>query len=222
MSGTQFSLASYSQSPKRARRMSSYGPTQASRAGGRKRRIIGRLSLARTVATKTPIFQETVFAAQLASNGGGIWAPRISALPELADYTALYRSYRILKCEVIIMPNNVFVGGSPSGNGQLAYAIDTSSELATPGSQTDVLNNNECKLVLMDKAARISFKPAPSVTVGSAAGGNTGITMRPQWLSLDDGQNVPHNGVTYWFYNTGTNVTYQVFFKYTFQCKDPR
>jgi len=60
--------------------------------------------------------------------------------------------------------------------------------------------------------------------VVSGAGAQTGISMRPQWLSLDDGLNVLHNGVTWWYQNSssGGNCTANVYFKLTFQCKDPR
>lgn len=218
------SQLSFSASPSLKRRRSSYyGPSQASSAGGRKGRAVRRARFTRAVAERIPTFVETYAAGQFtAGNAGGVWQPRLSVLPELADYTALYRSYRIKKIDIIVMPNNVAATGSPSGVTQMAFAVDPSAELPAPTSLQDVLNNNNVRLVQLDKPVRISFRPVPSVEVGIAGAGATGISMSPQWLSLDNGSAVSHNGVSYWFYNTGTATTCQVYFRYTFQLKDPR
>lgn len=221
-----WSQLSYSGSPsqKRLRRSSSYGPSQASSAGGRKRRIIGRLQVGRAVATRTPVFTETFDAGTVNSGTVGVFQARMSNIAELADYTALYRSYKILKLEWIVMPdNNVSAPGNPAGIAQLAYAVDTSSELATPGVFQDVLNNNAVRFRLMDKVCRIKLKPVAAVAVTTTAPSAAGITLAPQWLSLDTGTAIQHNGVTYALSanpSSGTHV--RVFCKVTFACKDPR
>lgn len=102
MSGTQFSLSAYP-SPKRRRSSSVYG-TQSS-AGGRKRASVNRMRIGRSLASKTPVFCETFNAGRITTNTSGIFAARMTSIAELSDYAALYRSYKILKLEWIIMPN---------------------------------------------------------------------------------------------------------------------
>jgi hypothetical protein len=176
----------------------------------------------RSLATRIPTFTETVLQGGASSNSGGLIQPRVAAIPELADYAALYRSYRVIKLEVIFMPIQVALTGSPSGMTQLAYAVDPSAELTSPGSLTDVLNNNNVRLRQLDKPVRVSWRPVPSLLMPSATGGNAGVSLQPQWIQFDDGSNVNHNGITFWATNTGTSTTYNIYIKYTFQCKDPR
>jgi len=223
------SQLSFSASPSLKRRRSSYGPSQASSAGGRKRRIIGRRSLARTLAAKNPTFTETFFHGQITAGTGGLWQPQFSSVPERADYAALYRSYKILKVEIIVLPESNVAQASlgTAGIGQLIFAVDPSAELATPASVVDVLNNNKVSMCLTDTSRRMRFTPVPAVSVGIIGGGgaDTAVSIRPQWLSFDgSGMNVFHNGVTWWYQNSsaGANCTANVYFKLTFQCKDPR
>jgi len=179
------------------------------------------------MASKTPVFTETFDAGRITTNTNGLFQARINQIPELADYAALYRSYKILKLQWIILPNanSSEPGNTTSGIGQFFYAIDPSAQVITPGSLTDVLNNNQVKMTLTDRAVVLPrYTPVPAVTV-QGAGGATAVSFRPQWLSLDTaGAAVDHNGVT-WGYlaaSTGGQTNAQVYCKVTFACKDPR
>jgi hypothetical protein len=193
--------------------------TQGSMGMGRRTYKRG---VVRSLATRIPTFTETVLSGGANSNSGGLIQPRVAAIPELADYAALYRSYRVIKLEVIFMPTQVALTGSPSGMTQLAYAVDPSAELTGPASLTDVLNNNNVRLRQLDKPVRVSWRPVPSLLMPSATGGNAGVSLQPQWIQFDDGSNVNHNGITWWATNTGTSTTHNIYVKFTFQCKDPR
>jgi hypothetical protein len=222
------SQLSFSASPSLKRRRSSYAPSQASRSGGRKRRTIGRYGLGSALASKTPVFTETFDAGRITTNTNGTFQARMSQIPELADYAALYRSYKILKLQWIILPNanTASPGGTTSGIGQFFYAIDPSAQLATPGSLTDVLNNNNVRMTLTDRAVVLpKYTPVPQVDIVAAAGNVPMSFMKPQWLDFGTaGAAIDHNGVT-WGYlaaSTGGQTNAQVFCKVTFACKDPR
>lgn len=110
----------------------------------------------------------------------------------------------------------------------MIYAIDPSSELAAPTTQQDVLNNNAVRFALTDKLVRLpKFTPVPSLEVavaGTGGAAQSGVSFRPQWLSLDaPGTSVLHNGVT-WYYlaaSSGGQTNAEVYCKVTFACKDP-
>jgi len=210
------------------RRVASLPSTQftgSQSAGGGGRRTYKRGAVA-ALARRTPTFTETYFAGQIVAGAGGLFQPRMGSITEIADYAALYRSYKVLKVEIIVLPdtNSAAVSVGNAGIGQMIYAVDPSAELVAPGNAVDVLNNNAVKMVNLDKPLRVRFKPVAATTVGILGGGTVGISTKEPWLSLDDGLPILHNGVTYWFQNTsaGANNTAHVYYKITFQCKDPR
>lgn len=217
--------ARLSQSPYASQ--SQYG---ASQSGARRSVKYGRVArIARGPASVTPSFTETYALAGLAINTGGVFTASMSSIPQLADYSALYRTYRILGFEVIVMPQaivNTSDGGTGSWVQRLTHAWDKSAEVATPTSETDVLNDNSCVVSLLNKPLRIKcLSPKPAVRISNEAGGLTGVDLgRQNWLSFDDGSAIRHFGMPYWL-DAGTSASNQppiVYVKVRFQCRDPR
>ena len=192
---------------------------------GAGRRYYKRSAVA-ALASRTPTFTETYEAGQITAGSGGLFTGRMADITEITDYQALYRSYKVLKMEVIVLPdtNSAAVSVGNAGIGQLIYAVDPSAELTAPGNAQACLTNNNVRVTNLDKPIRIRFRPVASTTVGILGGGTVGITQKEPWLSLDDGLPIPHNGVSWWYQNTsaGANNTAHVYVKLTFQCKDPR
>ena len=202
------------------RRASSYGPVKRSLKYGR---------IARGVRVEsTPTFSETFYAGSLSINTGGVFGAQMSAIPQLADYSALYRTYRILKFEIMLMPsniNNTADGGNYQTIQRIAHSWDRSAEVATPASEVDVLNDNACKVDLLSKPLKlVCASPKPRVSLGiPATGGTVGVDLgRQNWLSFDDGSSIVHNGMPYWVTAASGTTGVPCYVKITFQCRDPR
>jgi len=213
----------YGSQPKRRR-------TQSVGAGGRRSLKYGRIARGVRVLppAAAPTFSETFFNGSLSINTGGVFGAQMSAIPQLADYAALYRTFRILKFEVMLMPsniNNTADGGNYQTIQRIAHSWDRSAEVATPGSEVDVLNDNACKVDLLSKPLKlVCVAPKPRVSVGiPSTGGTVGVDLgRQNWLSFDDGSSIVHNGMPYWVTAASGTTGVPCYTKITFQCRDPR
>lgn len=187
--------------------------TQSQSSMGGMRRTYKRSAVA-ALAARTPTFTETYEAGVITAGTGGLFTGRMADITEITDYQALYRSYKVLKAEIIVLPdtNSAAVSVGNAGIGQLIYAVDPSAELVAPGNAVDCLKNNKVRMTNLDKPLRIRFKPVASTTVGILGGGTVGITQKEPWLSLDDGLPILHNGVSWWYQNTsaGANNTVRI------------
>lgn len=217
------------------RRSSSAAPSRsASGYGyGRKSLKLQRGITAARAGTAAPVFSETYTSALVLPNTGGVWTGRLSDIPQVASYAALYRTFRILKFETIVMPtvnvNTAYIGAgvAPTGLPRLTWSIDPSNEVVAPTSEVNVLDDDGCHIDLLDKSLRLMCRPKPSVQV-TLTGGAAGVDLgRQNWFSFDDGQGIIHNGFPYWYTVDGTSVSnpgpqLKVYHKVTFQCRDPR
>ena len=180
-----------------------------------------------TAGTSQPIFSEVAAIAGLASNTGGVFTAAMSNLPQLADYSALYRTFRILKFEVILMPDtpvNTANGGSTTTTPRLVVSWDNSAEVATPGSEQAVLNDDGARIYLCNQPVRLMCPtPKARVSMNAAGGGTVGVDLgRQNWLSFDDGSSIAHNGMPYWISSTLAAGSLNYYTRITFQCRDPR
>ena len=237
----------YSSGVKRRRSSSAYGgagrgiPTRSSSYGpsGRRYARIGRTVARARAGVSTPVFSETFAATAVAPNTGGVWTGKMADVPELASYSALYRTFRVLKFEVIVMPSsNVNTQFQPTAGantvasmGRLTHSVDTSAEVTAPAAELNVLEDDSCKISLCDKPIRLSCRPKPSVAVSYAPSGTVGVDLgRANWLSFDDGADVLHNGLPYWYTVDQPYIlpsealipNLHIYHKITFQCRDPR
>ena len=155
--------------------------SQSGMGGGR--RTYKRSAVA-ALAARTPTFTETYDAGQMTAGTGGLFSARMANITEIADYQTLYRSYKVLKVEVIVLPdtNSAAVSVGNAGIGQLIYAVDPSAELVAPGNAVDCLKNNKVRMTNLDRPLRIRFKPVASTTVGILGGIYVSIAPHPESL----------------------------------------
>lgn len=175
-------------------------------------------------------------------NTGDVFRFNMDHIPQLAQYSALYQKYRILKATLLILPefsgseqnqaeNNTALTRSAFGQSRMAFAINNSPAVPTPTSELDVLKDNGAKVrSLTPRGIKISCRPVPNVAVDSnqAGVGNQSITLKQKYLNLAPANgNIDHYGISWWHSQLATltpamkNVAI-VYVKLTFQLSDPR
>lgn len=207
----------------------------------RMRMPLRRLAFRRQLYPKLPSFTETYAKGDVSTNAGGQFVVRISDIPQIGDYKALYQQYRINWVKVFLLPD--FAGGSdpntysynqatalPSnGDARIAWAINDTSALPDPANEADVLTDNGAKVMVIKSKWSASFKPRPDKYMGTALG-DAGVAVREkfkQWLNFADldGDNPLHRGISYWISsivaNAGTQK-FNVYFKVNFSLRDPK
>jgi len=212
----------------------------------RRRRVNRRANRARGMFNPQPVFTETFRipgndplapAYRLASNTGGVMSVKISDMPQLAQYSALYQKYKILKAVFICLPQfntessdinaagyNASLGLGNWGMARIVTAINDSPDAALPASENDVLEDNGCRITSGKPKLVFSCRPVPDTL---DANGNR-MTFRGKYLNFNStGTDITHYGIRWWYTlpNPGGNiqeVPYFVYCKLTFQLSDPR
>lgn len=206
------------------------------------RRPRRRLAVARGVRTinPQPVFTETFTKAYIAPNAGNIFTFSIDEVPQLSQYSNLYTKYRILKAQVLLLPNYAVQDQNQAeangqstiglaGMGRLVYAVNDTAGSLPPASEADVLKDNGCKIVPLSTKGivKMSCRPTP---VFEDANGIIASQSR-KWLTFTpptSPSDPKHYGISYWYSQpiagTGfaTNNTLNVYVKLTFQLADPR
>jgi len=212
----------------------------------RRARVNRRVNRAR-MFNPQPVFTETfrIFTDdplappyRLASNSGGVMSVRISDMPQIAQYNALYQKYRILKAKFICLPQFVtessdvnaasYNGSQGLGNwgmARIVTAINDSPQQLIPLSENDVLEDNGCRISTGKPKLTFTCRPVPDTL---DANGNR-FTMKNKFLNFNGtaGPDITHYGIRWWYTlpNPGGNiqdVPYFVYVKLTFQLSDPR
>jgi len=218
------------------------------RASKPRRRVARRrMPLMRSPRNTMPTFTETWAAAPITTSGttvGGQLVLTGTSIPQMADYSALYRQFRILRCQWILMPRfqsidpntlnyNSSISAPTTNNGRFVYAInDTGGLVNNPASELEVLQDNGCKILSSTRHSpiKISHKPVPQLNVSSTALFNVYMNKKDQWLNTDSpgnngsGTGVTHGSVTYFLTvpgTTGSATIFDVYCKTTVQFKDP-
>nr|WAE42897.1 MAG: capsid protein [Cressdnaviricota sp.] len=190
----------------------------------------------------SPTFTETFKHGSLLPNAGFMLAPRISQIPQITQYNALYQKYRILKVQYLIFPTwtggenqNTAIFNSASGpsvppgltsvgTSRFVHVVDNSPDQSTPISESAVLTENGCKLSFLDKMKKLRCRPVPDL---KDANGNA-LTMKGKYINFAGGGNpdITHYGIRGWItqeISTGTSaIKYEVYCKLTFQVAEPR
>jgi len=211
----------------------------------RRRRVNRRVARAR-MFNPQPVFTETFRipgndplapAYRLASNTGGVMSVKISDMPQIAQYSALYQKYKILKAVFICLPQfvtnsadinaayyNSTLGFGNWGMARIVTAINDSPDAIVPLSENDVLEDNGCRISTGKPKLVFSCKPVPDTL---DANGNR-MTFKGKYLNFNAaGPDISHYGIRWWYTlpNPGGNiqdVPYYVYVKLTFQLSDPR
>ena len=221
---------------------------RAARKAAPRRRNNGKggRNIRRMVMNPQPVFTETWAASPITLSGGtasGILSVAGNSLPQMPDYSKLYRQFRILKCQWILMPRatsidpntqlaNVNAGIPNTNNGRLVYAINNTAGMSAPVTELEVLTDNACKIkaAVRTSPIRISHVPVADLSIGApSAFFSTYMNKKRTWLNTNatgntgDGLSVLHGGVAY-FLTVPTAVTqtlFDVYCKTTVQFKDP-
>jgi len=196
-----------------------------------------------------PVFTETYrLPDDLSPNAGFLLAPRISQIAQIAQYSALYQKYRIIKAKFLLIPNfsggtdqNVSIyntvsgnfptipGVSSAGSARIVYVIDNSPNQAAPVSEDATLQENGCKIRMATNMVRMACKPVPDIKDAN----NNEITLKGKYLNFSDsGPEIAHYGIRGWInhpYSLGTgsfniadSLKFAVYVKLTFQVAEPR
>jgi len=179
----------------------------------------------------------------------GVLTVSLNNVPQYTNYTALYRRFKILKCQWTLIPrfnsvdlgtaqyNQLVVGGAVAAwsAGRFVYAVDDTPNAQAPISELDVLQSNGARIVMGQKKIVISHRPVPLLAsyTGALGAGMTFSKRSQPWLNTDNptGGNsaiaMAHYGIRYAFSQpvTGTSPTpyaaYDIFAKITFTLADP-
>lgn len=203
---------------------------------------------AATMYNPQPVFTETFLYGTLLPNAGFLLSANIGSIPQLTQYSGLYQQYRILKASWLLLPN--FTGGenqntaifntvsgnfptlpgvSTAGTSRIVHVVDSSPDQAVPVSEAAVLQENGCRIRLLDKMMRMHAAPVPDLKDSNGVQ----LTLRKKYINFATGNpNVAHYGIRGWIthpYSIGTgsfniadSITYTCYCKLTFQLREPR
>lgn len=201
----------------------------------RKRNPLGRTRL-RRIFNPAPVFTETYALTSLQPSSGGILKFSMDQVPQLAQYTALYQKYRILRASVMLLPeftsydqnqaeNNAALSRSTFGLTRIAWAVNDSPNITAPATELDVLKDNGARIrPLTDRGVRFSCRPVPNVEDSNGVE----MTFKRKYINFEaTGPNAVHSGISWWIsqLSNGTPATTNVtvcYVKLTFQLSDPR
>jgi len=183
---------------------------------------------------KSPVFTEAFVYGQVQPNTGGVFKFNIGSVPQLAQYTSLYQKYRILKAQLILLPqyygqdenaaeynagNNVFAAGL----GRMVYAIDDSPAVVGPANEAQVLQHNGVKIKQVKTALKMACRPVANTNDANGVQ----MTFKRKYINFVQ-TNVDHFGITFWYSQPtvgatpSVNNTLNIYCKLTFQLSDPR
>jgi len=193
-----------------------------------------RRGLVRRLISRAPTFTETFIRAQpVFANAGGVFTTRIDDIPQLAQYSNLYRQYKINWVKFTLLPqHNSYDGNTPLVNQALpriTWAVNTTPDVAGPVNEPDLLQDNGVKIRTLGNMWSQSIKPTPNLAMTDVAGGVVPVrTSRSMFLNFTAAgvPNPVHYGISYWIsQQLGGGVDPGQFFltvKINFSLRDPQ
>lgn len=189
--------------------------------------------MTRPLRIRAPTFTETMALASVNGNSGGVFKASMDYIPQLAQYSNLYRQYRINWAKVLIIPQqNVYDGShtlTAQGMPRITWAINDTPGVANPASENDLLEDNGAKTRALVSKWSASFRPMPDLQVTEVAtGGLVPINFRRRFLNFKAGNtgNPLHYGISYWISQSlagGVQPgSFNVYLKINFSLRDPQ
>lgn len=197
----------------------------------------------------TPTFVETYAKSAInVPSGAGlgqVFGARITDIPQVGQYSNLYKQYRINWIKVMIVPDfsglasdnnsaayNAGAGIGSVGMTRVAWAIQDSPGVAAPATEAIVLQDNGAKVKALGSKWSCSFKPVPQVAQITDIAAGTQVYAKQkfkQWFNFDTvltGNN-PFHGACAAFFTlppsvVPTSVNLNVYYKVSFSLRDPQ
>lgn len=185
-------------------------------------------------------FTEVYDGGTLSTNTGSIFSTSFNSIPQAVPYAELYRQFCIKKLQVMLLPLytdaeiNTALGTLDYQATRIAFAVTDTPNQVNPTSELDVLTENGAKVVLGHKKVTMTCWPKPYLTqVVPGIVTNDYVAVRQRkalWLNTkafgqtNDGQDVPHGGISFWISNNLANAStpcFKVYYKVTFAMRDP-
>lgn len=205
-------------------------------------RRIYRPGLGRALLASTPTFTETFAQQQVVlGNAGGRFSVNIGQIPQVGQYSQLYRQYRINWVKVLLVPeqagdsgdvNTLFQNNAGAiavaGLARIVFAVNDTPGLPAPAQEADVLIDNGCKIRPIRSKWSASFKPVVDAQLVSGGVASVGTRQRfKPWLNFAAaGQVDPtHYGISYWISHYapgGALQSWKVYYKVNFSLRDPK
>jgi len=192
-------------------------------------------SIRRRISPRMPTFTETIVRpAKISGNAGNVFSVSMDEIPQLAQYTNLYRQYKINWAKISILPDyNSFDGAQTLTAGampRIAWAINNTPLVAAPANESALLEDNGAKVRPLANQWAASFKPVPNLAM-PVAGAVQLIPVKParsMFLSFAPGgsPNPQHYGISYWISQAlaggATPSSYTLIVKINFSLRDPQ
>lgn len=207
---------------------------------GLRKRMGRRRQIRRQAVVPTRTFTEVLDAGDLYSNAGGVFKVAFNSIPQYNEYSKLYRQFCIKKLQVMLLPLytdseiNTATGTLNYQATRIAWAVNDTPQLTSPGSELEVLEDNGAKVVIGHRKININCWPKPDLTmVSPGLVSNTYVATRTRkavWLNTDatgqaySGVGITHGGIGYWVSNNLANAgipVFKAYYKVTFSMRDP-
>lgn len=208
---------------KRRRAYSSVGTTGSSKSKSRTSLAMQRFKLYRNPHSAKE-FCETYETTTLGGGTtavGGIWQVNMAALPNNGQVKDLFDLYCIRKFQVILLPSQPEADAANSatvGVASLVASVNRSPAAPTPTAITDVLGEDDARIMLMDGVKTITVtSPKPQLP---AVGGVYYESAGPKWIDFGSGNSIQHYGVRYWWDPNGVGAGVKVFLKVWYSVKE--
>lgn len=194
------------------------------RRGGRKMRVSRPLAL-RKKYQGVKYFTEIFDAGALGpANGGGIFTCALASMINHSQYFALFDLGTITRFDVILVPmgGDIVYGSSPA-QGRITWSNTQNTNVATPGTELQLLQNSDAKTLPLDGKRNITlrcYKPKAQIQGVTPAGGVLPyVPKRSGWDWLDtnsaNGQNTLFMGIPFFITAPGATAdpVYKVLIK---------
>lgn len=184
------------------------------------------------------------------SPGGSVgvaFKVRITDIPQVNQYAALYKQYRINWAKVMLIPKIDTAGVDPNaanynvsaalpwwGTARIVHAINDSPNIAAPASEQEVLECNGAKIKAFRSKWSCSFRPVPDLAMTNTATGGQVATRQKMrsWLNFDTTSTVnnPEHGAVSAYITIPGNAgvgdpfqqVYYIYYKLGFSLRDPK
>ncbi len=177
---------------------------------------------------------------------GGVFSLAGNEVPQIGDYSALYRQFKIMRVTWMLVPRigpvdpntalynqNVALTGV-AYQGRFVYAINNTGGILPPATEDELLEDNGVKILSTARVTpiRITHVPLPLMNVSNSALSSVFVNRKKQWLNTNslgntgNGLGVEHYGVS-WFCTIPSVslpnpfIVFDVFCKATLQFRDP-